>query len=164
MRKQHLAVAVLLLALSSTSATASDARTIIWLSHSSRVAEGAHLIENGDPERGMKITLEALKENLLRRDQAAALNNLCTAELALRRLRDAIKHCTTAITLRGSLWQSYNNRANAYFMLGDYDAAISDYNRALLIRPDLDIVEYNLTLAIDRKARNKPPIVEEWES
>lgn len=164
MGKQHIFAAVFALTLFPAIAAADEAGTTIWLSPSTKVAEGAYLIDRGDTERGMKLTLEALKEDLMLTDRAAALNNLCTAELELKRLHDAIAHCTTAVQIRRSLWQGYNNRGNAYFMLGKYDAAISDYNRALMIRPEMRILEYNLTLAMDRKARKVPPIIEEWES
>lgn len=164
MRKQQITAAVFALMLFPAMAAADEASTTIWLSASTKVAEGAYLIDRGDIRRGMNVTLQALEEDLMASDRASALNNLCTAELELKRPRDAIKHCSTAIAIRKSLWQGYNNRGNAYFMLGKYDAAISDYNRALMIRPEMRVLEYNLTLAIDRKARKAPPIVEEWES
>lgn len=164
MRKQQIVAAVIALAMFPAVAAAGESSTLIWLSPSSKVAEGAYLIDQGKTERGMELTLEALEEKLMPHDRAAALNNLCTAELSLRRLRDAIGHCTTAISIRGSLWQGYNNRGNAHYLLGNYDEAITDYNRALLIRPDLRVIEYNLTLAIDRKARKAPPIIDERES
>jgi len=164
MLKRHLVAAAVALILFPVAAMASESSTMIWLSSSAKVAQGAHLIDRGDMMQGMRVTLEALEEELTMPDRAAALNNLCTAEVALKRLHDAIEHCTKAVRIRGSLWQGYNNRANAYFMLGNYDAAISDYNRALTIRPEMGVLEYNLTLAIERKARKAPPIIEEWES
>jgi tetratricopeptide (TPR) repeat protein len=36
---------------------------------------------------------------------------------------------------RADLAESYNNRANARYVKGDYDAAIADYNLALALNP-----------------------------
>lgn len=163
MRAIIIAAAICLSGLVAQVAAAQESKTVIWLSSSRLVAEGASLIDRGDVSRGKKATLEALKQDLSRQDRAAALNNLCTADLAQRLFRDAIKHCSVAVKLRGVLWQAYNNRANAYFLLGEYDEAISDYTEALRIRPELDILEYNLTLAVDYKERGAPPPIQEWE-
>lgn len=164
MRKQLFAAAVFALVMYSAIVAAQDSSTVLWLSPSAKVAKAAFLIERGDVQRGIGVTLEALDEKLSLSDQAAALNNLCTAKLALRRLREAIEHCTHAVKIGNRLWQGYNNRANAYYLLGDYDAAIRDYEHGLSMNPESGILKFNLKMAINRKARNGPPIVEEWES
>lgn len=163
MRALIIAAAICLSSFAVQIAAAGESKTVIWLSPSRLVAEGASLIDRGEVQKGKKATLEALEHDLALTDRAAALNNLCTADLAQRLYHDAIKHCSVAVRLRSSLWQGYNNRANAYFLLGDYDEAISDYTRALRIRPDLDILEYNLMLATDYKRRGVPPSTPEWE-
>ncbi len=163
MRALIVAAAICLSSLAAQIAEAAESKTIIWLSPSRLVAEGAALIDRGQVRRGKEKTLEALAQDLDTRDRAAALNNLCTADLAQKLYRNAIEHCSIAVRLRGSLWQGYNNRANAYFLLGKYDEAISDYTEALRIKPALDIIEYNLTLATEYKRRRVPPSVRERE-
>jgi Ca-activated chloride channel family protein len=49
------------------------------------------------------------------------------------------------------------NRGNALVMLGQYDAAIESYGRALELRPDWSPARENLALAIARKQRLAPP-------
>lgn len=163
MRALAIAAVICLSGFAVQMAAAQESKTVIWLSPSRLVAEGASLIDRGKVLKGKETTLEALEQDLAITDRAAAFNNLCTADLAQRLYRDAIKHCSSAVKLRASLWQGYNNRANAHFLLGEYDKAISDYGEALRIMPDLDIIEYNLALATDYKRRSAPPPVMEWE-
>lgn len=164
MKRRLSAAAVVFLVMFPAAVVAEEANTVLWLGHSAKVAKGAFLIERGDVHEGIRLTRKALEEKLSFHDQAAALNNLCTAKLALRQLRDAIDHCTTAVKIGHRLWQGYNNRGNAYYLLGNYDAAISDYERGLAIRPESGILKLNMRMAVARKARKGPPIVEEWES
>lgn len=49
------------------------------------------------------------------------------------------------------------NRGNALIMLGQYDAAIDSYERALELRPDWSEAEDNLALALARKRKLAPP-------
>jgi Ca-activated chloride channel family protein len=49
------------------------------------------------------------------------------------------------------------NRGNALIMLGQYDAAIESYERALELRPDWSQAEDNLALALARKRKLAPP-------
>jgi Ca-activated chloride channel homolog len=49
------------------------------------------------------------------------------------------------------------NRGNALVMLGQYDAAIESYDRALERRPGWDLPRDNRALALARKARLAPP-------
>ena len=164
MRKQHIGAAVFALALSSAASAADEGSTVLWISPSAKVAEAAFLIERGDVQQGISVTMEALEEKLTFRDRAAAMNNLCSAKLALRQLRDAIEHCTQAVKIGNRFWQGYNNRGNAYYLMGDYEAAIRDYEQGLTIRPESGILKFNLRMAIDSQKRDAPPIVEEWES
>lgn len=158
----QIAAATLLLGLFSAPVLAEETKTV-WTESLTKAAKAAYLIQRGDWLEGIELTHEALALKLPLRDRAAALTNLCLAEVELRRAHDAIKNCTSAAELKENLWQAYNNRANAYLLLGDYDAAISDYQRALELRPEHTVVERNLTLAIDRKSRGVPPTVEDRE-
>jgi Ca-activated chloride channel family protein len=49
------------------------------------------------------------------------------------------------------------NRGNALVMLGQYDAAIESYERALDLRPDWSLAEDNRALALARKRKLAPP-------
>ena len=49
------------------------------------------------------------------------------------------------------------NRGNALVMLGQYDAAIESYGRALELRPEWDLARDNRALALARMQRLAPP-------
>ena len=138
-------------------ALAAEAKTTIWMGPSTKIAQGAALIDRGDVARGIAITREAMEEGLHYADLAAAYNNLCTANLAMKLYREAKDLCTDAIRIRPFMWQAYNNRANAYFGLARWDEAIADYNRAVDIRPDIEIIAFNLYLAMERKRLGGKP-------
>lgn len=140
---------------------AEESRTTIWMGPSPQVTKGAVLIERGKVAKGISVTRRAMEEDLHINDLAAAFNNLCTGDLALKLYQRALYHCNRALRLRSNMWQSYNNRANAYFGLGEWDKAIDDYIRAAKIRPDQKILAFNLHLAMEHKRLGrKPPVTE----
>lgn len=53
--------------------------------------------------------------------------------------------------------EAHYNRGNANIMLGQYDAAIEAYQKALTRRPDWQEAEQNLQIAIARKQALAPP-------
>jgi len=58
---------------------------------------------------------------------------------------------------RSNSAQAHYNRGNANIMLGQYDAAIEAYEKALSRRPDWHEAEQNLQIAIARKESLAPP-------
>ena len=122
------------------------------------------MIDRGRISRGIELTREAMKQDLHVRDLAVAYNNLCAADLALKLYRQAINKCTTAIRLKPMMWQAFNNRANGHFGLAHWDEAIDDYSRAVKIRPDKDVVAFNLYLAMERKRLGGGPLAPERDS
>lgn len=146
------------------SAFAGEAKTTIWMRPSTEISEGAFLIDRGEIAKGVAVTKKAIEEGDLHyADLAAAYNNLCTANLAMKLYREARELCSDAIRLRPFMWQAYNNRANAYFGLGQWDEAIADYNRAVDIRPDMDVLAFNLYLAMERKRLGGTPSATEQD-
>ena len=53
--------------------------------------------------------------------------------------------------------EAAHNRGNALVMLGQYDAAIQSYDRALALRPNWSLAEDNRALALARKEKLAPP-------
>ena len=142
---------------------AEESKTTIWMGPAPDVAKGALLIDQGQVARGIAVTKQAMQNNLHINDLAVAYNNLCTGDLALRLYHRALAHCNRALRLRPKMWQSYNNRANAYFGLGQWDRAIKDYKRAVNLSPDQDIIAFNLYLAMERKRLGGKPLVSEQD-
>jgi len=55
----------------------------------------------------------------------------------------AIEYLNEAIKLKPDLAEAYNNRANAYTELKQYDRAIEDYNEAIRLKPNYAHAYYN---------------------
>jgi len=139
-------------------ATTPDSKTTIWMGPNQAIIEAAQLIDRGNIQAGIELTEQTLAdEDLHPYDRAAAYNNLCVANLGLELYRDALKFCTSAQRIRPGMWQAFNNMGNAYIGLAEYDKAIRNYHKAMRLRPDLEILEYNLFLAMSLKQRKDPP-------
>lgn len=126
------------------------------------VNEGARAVDRGDFLKGFELSTRALESRELSpRNTAAALNNLCIALTGLQRTGEALDACNRAIRLEPGRWSFYNNRANVYFWMGEYDRALSEYTKALSIRPDEEILQNNIAIIVraqfDQRRRNRAP-------
>jgi len=54
-----------------------------------------------------------------------------------------IEYFTNAIRIDIEYAGTYNNRGVAYYMKGEYDRAIRDYNKAIELKPDCAEAYYN---------------------
>ncbi|MFN3230843.1 MAG: tetratricopeptide repeat protein [Alphaproteobacteria bacterium] len=143
---------------------ASESRTTIWLGSNPDIDEAAVMMNRGDFSGGLVRTKRVIEEQDLHiYDLAAAYNNLCVGNLGLKLYRAAIKACNRALRYRPGMWQAFNNRGNAYLGMAKYDKAIANYHRAMQARPDLQLIEFNLYLALDARQRGIPASVTEQE-
>ncbi len=155
---KHVLVAAAMIA-GALSGGAADARsqTTIWLGPNLAITEAARMIDRGKLSEGMQRTRRAMaQKDLHPNDQAAAYNNLCVGHIGLKLYQNAVDFCGRALRLRPGMWQAHNNRGNAYLGMADYDSAIQDYRRAMKLRPDLELIEFNLYLALNAKQRGFP--------
>ncbi|MDX1580514.1 MAG: tetratricopeptide repeat protein [Alphaproteobacteria bacterium] len=143
----------------------SKSSTMIWMAPSSKVAQAAYMLNEGEVQEGMRLSWEAIRQdNLEFRDRAAAFNNLCIGSTMLRQYENAVTHCSTAHKLNAQMWQALNNRANAYFWLGRFDEAIQDYENAIRLRPNMDILRRNLDLVVRYKELDLAPPTRGYDS
>ena len=61
----------------------------------------------------------------------AAYNNLCIGLTGQHKFQEAFDACNHAVDLQPREWKFYNNRANIYFFLGQYDRALAEYYKAM---------------------------------
>ncbi len=123
---------------------------VIWLQPSPVIMQGTIMIETGLTDqviKGMALLVAEMKRNLMLSDQVSARNNLCVGHLLLKQFDAALDECSGVIRLWPRLWQAYNNRANANMALGNYAAAIPDYEKAAELNPESNTVQGNLNLA-----------------
>jgi len=102
---------------------------------------GAQAFNAGDAETGVRLTLEGLSLALGRREEEAALSNLCSGYLRLRQFDMGLEYCNRLLELNDKAWRGYNSRAMIYLELEDYEKADQDLKRAEAINPDARTVK-----------------------
>ncbi len=122
------------------------------------VSEAAMLLDAKEWQKGTERTRAALRTGeLTAENHAAALNNLCIGLTGLTQYSDAMEACLEAIEMSPRQWQSYNNLANIYFYLNQYDRALAQYYKALSFRSSSGVLLQNIRLTLDvRSAARKP--------
>ncbi|HTW39075.1 MAG TPA: tetratricopeptide repeat protein [Steroidobacteraceae bacterium] len=114
--------------------------------------QGAQALQAGHAEEGVRLTLEGLNYPSPAHDMAAARANLCAGYVLLHRYDEALAQCNTSITLDGSNWRAFNNRAAVYTAQGLYDRALEDIFTALKLAPGASLLHRSLSIIYqDRK-------------
>lgn len=91
--------------------------------------DGAKALMAGRDEEGIKLTLQGLEMAHGRREEEAALSNLCAGYIKLNKFSDALKYCDILLTRNDKNWRGYNNRAVIYIMTKQYEKAEADLSR-----------------------------------
>lgn len=102
---------------------------------------GEQLLQRGDYEGARQAYREAIAAG---EDLPVAYANLCFADEALNEHEVAVQDCTKSLELAPEArdtaayprWEVLNNRGVAYLGLRDHDAARSDFDAAIAIRPE----------------------------
>ncbi len=83
-----------------------------------------------------------------------AYNALCIALSAQQNHQEAISACDEAIKDSPERWMAYNSRGTANLRMGNYSAALNDYNLALENSPGTtdirSVLEHNVDIARNR--------------
>lgn len=97
--------------------------------------DGASALLRGDGEKGVQLTLSALKVAKGAREEEAALSNLCAGYILLENFDEALKYCNLLLARNDDNWRAYNNRAVIYIKTGQYAKAEQDLLRGEELRP-----------------------------
>jgi tetratricopeptide (TPR) repeat protein len=97
--------------------------------------EGAQALLAGRDEDGVRMTLEGLKLAQGKREEEAALSNLCAGYIRLRQFETAMDYCNRLLERNSKSWRGFNNRAVIYLELKEYEKADQDLKRAEAINP-----------------------------
>ena len=84
-----------------------------------------------------------------RREEEAALTNLCTGYLRLRQFDAALKYCNMLLQRNENAWRGYNSRAMIYLEQEAYEKADEDLKRAEAINPGAQTVKVARALYMD---------------
>jgi tetratricopeptide (TPR) repeat protein len=121
------------------------------------VNDAAYALDREDWDRGVALAREALRSGeLMPSNVPAAYNNYCIGLTGVGKYDEAMAACNKAIEMRPRQWSFYNNRANIYFYLGQFDRALAEYYKAMTFSPGDDVLLQNIALTLRvRKIRNQ---------
>jgi len=119
-----------------TSGIANDAQpTTVIGPRNLPLHDGAQALIEGNFEKGVKLTLQGLEIAQGRREEEAALSNLCAGYIKLRKFSKALEYCNLVLARNDNNWRGYNNRAVIYIMTKQYDKAEADLLRGEALNP-----------------------------
>lgn len=87
------------------------------------LSEGARLLQAGKDEEGIRRTLLGLESATNRRDEEAALSNLCAGYTNLGDYQTALKYCDILLARNDKAWRAYNSKAFIYIYTNQYEKA-----------------------------------------
>ena len=119
------------------------------------LSDGATALSIGNYGEGIRLTELGLDAPPMRNNRSAAMSNLCAGFNGTQEYRRAIEHCSAALELDDSNWQAHNNRALAYFRLGNLEAAQKDIDRGLELNPESGKLKRVQKLIQRRRSKNK---------
>jgi Flp pilus assembly protein TadD len=129
---------------------------------SNLIKQGKQALRDGRLEEAIRIYTVALDGRLSASDVQIAHNDLCVAYYLNRDFDVALGQCDQAIRLTSNEWVSYNNRANIYLAMGEVDRAMRDYEKALELSPQSEVLRANIDLAA--RFRDAGPVEAEISS
>ncbi len=88
--------------------------------------DGAQALLAGDTKEGVRLTHQGLELAMGRREQEAALSNLCAGYIQLGKYDDALKYCDILLARNDKNWRGYNNRAVIFIQTKQWEKAERD--------------------------------------
>lgn len=119
---------------------------------------GAEALLAGETEEGVRQTLRGLQLAHGRREEEAALSNLCAGYIKLGNYTEALKYCDILLTRNDQNWRGYNNRAVVYIMTKQYEKAISDLEKGEALNPGARTLKVARAMYMDAVHPVRPEI------
>lgn len=110
---------------------------------------GAELLLAGRTREGVERTLRGMQTAQGRREEEAALSNLCSGYVVLERFDEALKYCELVLERNNKSWRAYNNRALIYIMTEQYEKANQDLIRAEELNPRAPTLKVARSIYLD---------------
>lgn len=120
--------------------------------------DGAQALLAGDDEEGVRLTLEGLQIAHGRREEEAALSNLCAGYIKLGNYEEALKYCDILLTRNDKNWRGYNNRAVIYIMTKQYDKANADLLKGEELNPSANTLKVARAMYMDAVHPVRPEV------
>lgn len=88
--------------------------------------DGAQALLAGNDAEGVRLTHKGLEIAQGRREEEAALSNLCAGYIKLALYDNALKYCNLLLSRNDKSWRGYNNRAIIYIKTKQWEKAEQD--------------------------------------
>lgn len=98
--------------------------------------DGAKALLAGNDAEGVRLTHKGLEMAQGRREEEAALSNLCAGYIKLALYDEALKYCELLLARNDENWRGYNNRAVIYIKTRQWEKAEADLIRGEALNPN----------------------------
>jgi len=111
--------------------------------------DGAQELLAGNDAEGVRLTHKGLQIALGRREEEAALSNLCAGYIRLALYDHALKYCELLLARNDKNWRGYNNRAVIYIQTKQWDKAEKDLIRGEELNPNARTLKIARSMYMD---------------
>ena len=111
--------------------------------------DGAQELLAGNNAEGVRLTLQGLKLAHGRREEEAALSNLCAGYIKLELYDLALKYCELLLARNDRNWRGYNNRAVIFIMTKQWEKADQDLISGEALRPGANTMKVARAMYMD---------------
>ena len=102
--------------------------------------------------------LEGLEIAHGKREEEAALSNLCAGYIKMGQYSEALKYCDILLTRNDRNWRGYNNRAVIYIMTKQYEKADADLKMGEQLNPGARTMKVARAMYMDAVHPVRPEI------
>jgi tetratricopeptide (TPR) repeat protein len=120
--------------------------------------DGAQALLAGNDEEGVRLTLQGLEIAHGRREEEAALSNLCAGYIKLGKYDEALKYCDILLARNDKNWRGYNNRAVVYIMTKQWDKAKADLEKGEELNPGARTMKVARSMYMDAVHPVRPEV------
>ena len=110
---------------------------------------GAQELLAGNDAEGVRLTRKGLQLAQGRREEEAALSNLCAGYIKLALYDNALSYCELLLTRNDKNWRGYNNRAIIYIKTEQWDKAEQDLIRGEQLNPSARTLKIARSMYMD---------------
>jgi tetratricopeptide (TPR) repeat protein len=111
--------------------------------------DGAQELLAGNDAEGVRLTHKGLQIAQGRREEEAALSNLCAGYIMLALYDNALKYCNLLLARNDKSWRGYNNRAVVYIKTKQWEKAEQDLIRGEELNPSARTLKIARSMYMD---------------
>jgi len=111
--------------------------------------DGAQELLADNAAEGVRLTHKGLQLAQGRREEEAALSNLCAGYIKLALYDNALKYCDLLLARNDRNWRGYNNRAVIFIMTKQWGKAEQDLKRGEALHPDARTMKIARSMYMD---------------